>query len=78
MFVLRLADSYKLDKERLAEIGKPEVLANLQELLKQQTVSPNTFTTCLHILVSWFIASTIYENKDIMDTVLFTVILNSF
>jgi E3 ubiquitin-protein ligase TRIP12 len=47
----RLAESYKLDKERLAEIGKPEVLGNLQELLQQPTVSPNTFTTCLHILV---------------------------
>jgi len=47
----RLADSYKLDKERLAEIGKPEVLANLQELLQKPTVSPSTFTTCLHILV---------------------------
>jgi len=47
----RLADSYKLDKDRLAEIGKPEVLANLQELLQKPTVSPNTFTTCLHILV---------------------------
>jgi len=47
----RLADSYKLDKDRVAEIAKPEVLANLQELLQQPTVSPNTFTTCLHILV---------------------------
>jgi len=47
----RLADSYKQDKERLAEIGKPEVLANLQELLQKPTVSASTFTTCLHILV---------------------------
>ena len=48
----RLADSFKLDAAKLEEIAKPEVLTNLQQLLvTQPLVSPNTFTTCLHILV---------------------------
>jgi len=48
----RLADSFKLDAAKLQEIAKPQVLTNLQQLLvTQPLVSPNTFTTCLHILV---------------------------
>ena len=48
----RLADSYKHDTAKLEEIARPEVLTNLQQLLvTQPLVPPNTFTTCLHILV---------------------------
>ena len=41
IYIYRLADSYKLDKERLAEIGKPEVLANLQVCLTSKELTKN-------------------------------------
>ena len=47
----RLADSYKHDTKKLTLIARDDVLTNLQQLLVTQQVSPNTFTTCLHILV---------------------------
>ena len=47
----RLADSYKHDSKKLTEIAREDILTNLQTLLVTQNVSPNTFTTCLHILV---------------------------
>lgn len=48
----RLADSYKHDNKKLTEVaGREELLTNLQTLLVTPGVSPNTFTTCLHILV---------------------------
>ena len=47
----RLADSYKHDIKKLTEIAREDILTNLQQLLVTQQVSPNTFTTCLHILV---------------------------
>eukprot|EP00092_Neocalanus_flemingeri_P014477 GFUD01015622.1.p1 GENE.GFUD01015622.1~~GFUD01015622.1.p1 ORF type:complete len:1754 (-),score=538.42 GFUD01015622.1:509-5770(-) len=47
----RLADSYKHDTKKLTEIAREDILTNLQQLLVTQQVSPNTFTTCLHILV---------------------------
>lgn len=49
----RLAESYKNDMNRLRDVAKPEVLANLQQILEANppTVSPNTFVTVLHILV---------------------------
>eukprot|EP00095_Tigriopus_kingsejongensis_P008879 maker-scaffold15_size728074-snap-gene-6.27 protein:Tk08879 transcript:maker-scaffold15_size728074-snap-gene-6.27-mRNA-1 annotation:"e3 ubiquitin-protein ligase trip12 isoform x2" len=49
----RLAESYKNDKNRLRDIAKPEVLANLQKILitSPPNVSSNTFVTVLHILV---------------------------
>jgi hypothetical protein len=56
MSLARLADSYKLDTAKLAQVARPDILANLQRLLvSQQTqpalITPNTFTLCLHILV---------------------------
>ena len=49
----RLAESYKNDMNRLRDVAKPEVLANLQQILATNppTVSSNTFVTVLHILV---------------------------
>ena len=49
----RLAESYKNDKNRLRDIAKPDVLANLQQILvaNPTNVSSNTFVTVLHILV---------------------------
>ena len=46
-----MADSYKHDTKKLTEIAREDILTNLQQLLVTQQVSPNTFTTCLHILV---------------------------
>ena len=44
---------YKNDKNRLRDIAKPDVLANLQQILvaNPTNVSSNTFVTVLHILV---------------------------
>lgn len=49
----RLAESYKNDRIKLAELARPEVLANLQQILvtNPPNVSSNTFVTVLHILV---------------------------
>ena len=49
----RLAESYKNDMNRLRDVAKPEVLANLQQILAANppTVSSHTFVTVLHILV---------------------------
>jgi hypothetical protein len=53
MALARLADSYKLDTAKLAQVARPDILSNLQRLLVTQPalVTPNTFTLCLHILV---------------------------
>ncbi len=50
----RLAESYKNDKNRLRDLAKADVLANLQRILVASPpggVSANTFVTVLHVLV---------------------------
>ena len=49
----RLAESYKNDRYKLADLARPDVLANLQQILvtNPPNVSSNTFVTVLHILV---------------------------
>ena len=53
MALSRLAESYKNDRGKLADLARPEVLANLQQILvtNPPTVSTSTFVTVLHILV---------------------------